>query len=36
MTTSTLAPVHPGAVLQAEFLEPLGLEREVRVPAGRA
>ena len=40
MTTSKLAPVHPGEVLQLEFLEPLGLSQnrlalDIGVPARR-
>jgi addiction module HigA family antidote len=27
MTTKKLAPVHPGEVLQAEFLEPMGISQ---------
>jgi len=40
MTTRKLAPVHPGEVLQVEFLEPLGLSQnrlalDIGVPARR-
>lgn len=40
MTTRKLAPVHPGEVLQLEFLEPLGLSQNrlalgIGVPARR-
>ena len=40
MKTSKLAPVHPGEVLQLEFLEPLGLSQnrlalDIGVPARR-
>ncbi|MHC1781294.1 MAG: HigA family addiction module antitoxin [Anaerolineaceae bacterium] len=40
MDTEKLAPVHPGEILQFEFLEPLGisqnkLARTMRVPPGR-
>ncbi len=40
MTTRKLAPVHPGEVLQMEFLEPLGLSQnrlalDIGVPARR-
>jgi addiction module HigA family antidote len=40
MTTRKLSPVHPGEVLQVEFLEPLGLSQNrlasgIGVPARR-
>ena len=40
MTTTTLAPVHPGEVLMEEFLGPLGisqyrLAKDISVPARR-
>ncbi|MBN1362060.1 MAG: HigA family addiction module antidote protein [Sedimentisphaerales bacterium] len=40
MTRKKLAPVHPGEILQGEFLEPLGLSQNklalaLRVPARR-
>lgn len=40
MTTSTLAPVHPGEVLLEEFLEPMGvsqyrLAKDINVPPRR-
>ena len=40
MTTKKLAPVHPGEILQKEFLEPLGLSQNrlalaLGVPARR-
>ena len=40
MATKKLAPVHPGEILQKEFLEPMGLSQNrlalaLRVPARR-
>jgi addiction module HigA family antidote len=40
MSENKMAPLHPGEVLQAEFLEPLGLSQNklalaIRVPARR-